>query len=140
MGFTSITTYSYRNLHDQKVPLKARRIFLVGENGQGKSNFLEAVYLLSYGSSFRTRRENELITHGKREMALNGRYIRPEEDDVEGTVAFKLGRDTDGDVRPDHLRGPRKKALSLTESGSRTANSSSRIYRPSYSAMTISTL
>lgn len=91
MGFTSIRTYSYRNLHDQKVPLKARRIFLVGENGQGKSNFLEAVYLLSYGSSFRTRRDNELITHGKREMALNGRYIRPEEDDVEGTVAFKFG-------------------------------------------------
>lgn len=94
MGFTSIRTYSYRNLHDQKVPLKARRIFLVGENGQGKSNFLEAVYLLSYGSSFRTRRDNELITHGKREMALNGRYIRPEEDDVEGTVAFKFGRST----------------------------------------------
>jgi DNA replication and repair protein RecF len=96
MGFTSITTYSYRNLHDQKVPLKARRIFLVGENGQGKSNFLEAVYLLSYGSSFRTRRENELISHGKREMALNGRYIRPEEENVEGTVAFKLGCNTGG--------------------------------------------
>ncbi len=90
MAFTSITSYSYRNLQDQKVALNARRIFLVGENGQGKSNFLEAVYLLSYGSSFRTKRENELITRGKREMALNGRYIRPEEDDVEGTVAFKL--------------------------------------------------
>jgi DNA replication and repair protein RecF len=74
------------------VPLKARRIFLVGENGQGKSNFLEAVYLLSYGSSFRTSRENELITHGKREMALNGRYARPEENYIEGSVAFKLGR------------------------------------------------
>lgn len=92
MGFTSITTYSYRNLQNQRVPLKARRIFLVGENGQGKSNFLEAVYLLSYGSSFRTNRENELISHGRREMALNGRYARPEEDYIEGTVAFKLGR------------------------------------------------
>src|SRR6056297_55472 len=92
MGFTSISTYSYRNLQNQRVPLKARRIFLVGENGQGKSNFLEAVYLLSYGSSFRTTRENELITHGTREMALNGRYARPEEDYIEGSVAFKLGR------------------------------------------------
>jgi|GEM_PF-33140 len=91
MGFTSIATYSYRNLQDQRVPLKARRIFLVGENGQGKSNFLEAVYLLSYGSSFRTKRDNELITHGKKEMALHGRYIRPEEDDIEGTIALKLG-------------------------------------------------
>ncbi|MCF7916004.1 MAG: hypothetical protein K9L66_12620, partial [Spirochaetaceae bacterium] len=92
MGFTSISTYSYRNLQNQRVPLQARRIFLVGENGQGKSNFLEAVYLLSYGSSFRTTRENELISHGTREMALNGRYARPEEDYIEGSVAFKLGR------------------------------------------------
>ena len=92
MGFTSISTYSYRNLQNQRVSLKARRIFLVGENGQGKSNFLEAVYLLSYGSSFRTNRENELITHGTREMALNGRYARPEEDYIEGSVAFKLSR------------------------------------------------
>src|SRR6056297_3613362 len=92
MGFTSISTYSYRNLQNQRVSLRARRIFLVGENGQGKSNFLEAVYLLSYGSSFRTNRENELISHGRREMALNGRYARPEEDYIEGTVAFKLGR------------------------------------------------
>ncbi|MFW5727290.1 MAG: DNA replication/repair protein RecF [Spirochaetia bacterium] len=96
MAFTSITSYSYRNLQDQKVALNARRIFLVGENGQGKSNFLEAVYLLSYGSSFRTKRESELITRGKREMALNGRYIRPEEDDVEGTVAFKLATGSNG--------------------------------------------
>lgn len=94
MGFTSISTYSYRNLQDQRVHLDARRIFLVGENGQGKSNFLEAVYLLSYGSSFRTKRDNELITHGKKEMALHGRYIRPEEDDIEGTISLKLGGDT----------------------------------------------
>src|SRR6056297_2535566 len=103
MAFTSITTYSYRNLQDQKVPLNVRRIFLVGENGQGKSNFLEAVYLLSYGSSFRTKRESELITRGKREMALNGRYIRPEEDDVEGTVAFKLS--TSGSAPADGVAG-----------------------------------
>lgn len=90
MAFQSITTYSYRNLKDQKVHLDAARIFLVGENGQGKSNFLESVYLLSYGSSFRTKTDRELITFGKKEMALHGTYLRPEEDDLAGTIALKL--------------------------------------------------
>src|SRR6056297_101754 len=124
MGFTSISTYSYRNLQNQRVSLKARRIFLVGENGQGKSNFLEAVYLLSYGSSFRTNRENELITHGTREMALNGRYARPEEDYIEGSVAFKLSRAG----RPNQTLGAVGEAGSSTpapaaENQARTASS-----------------
>jgi DNA replication and repair protein RecF len=90
MAFQSITTYSYRNLKDQKVFLDSPRIFLVGENGQGKSNFLESVYLLSYGSSFRTKTDRELIAFGKKEMALHGSYLRPEEDDLAGSIALKL--------------------------------------------------
>lgn len=94
MPYTSLSTYQYRNLKDQEVSLEDPRIFLVGENGQGKSNFLEAVYLLSYGSSFRTRSDNELIAHGRREMSLHGRYRREEEDSIPGTVALRLsGRD-----------------------------------------------
>ncbi|HDQ15394.1 MAG TPA: DNA replication/repair protein RecF [Sediminispirochaeta sp.] len=90
MAFTSITSYGYRNLQDQKIPLEGSRIFLVGENGQGKSNFLEAVYLLSYGSSFRTNRDRELITMGKKEMALHGSFVRPEDDELAGTVALNI--------------------------------------------------
>ncbi len=90
MAFQSITTYSYRNLQDQKVPLNATRIFLVGENGQGKSNFLESVYLLSYGSSFRTKIDRELITFGKKEMSLHASYLRPEDDELAGSVALKI--------------------------------------------------
>jgi len=34
---------------------------LIGQNGQGKTNLLEAVYFLAAGKSFRTRTERELI-------------------------------------------------------------------------------
>ncbi len=47
---------------------------MVGENGQGKSNFLESLYLLSYGASFRTRRDSELCRLGEREMAIDGQF------------------------------------------------------------------
>jgi len=90
MAFRSIKTYSYRNLEDQKVEIDASRIFLVGENGQGKSNFLEAVYLLSYGNSFRTTRLKEIICNGNSEMALHGSFIRPEEENIAGTISLKM--------------------------------------------------
>ena len=72
MGFRYLKTYNYRNLKDSKISLSANTIYLVGENGQGKTNFLEAVYLLCFGSAFRTRTDKMLITHGKEEMSVIG--------------------------------------------------------------------
>ena len=37
---------------------------ITGENAQGKTNLLEAVYLLTGGKSFRTRFDKELIGFG----------------------------------------------------------------------------
>ena len=79
MGFTSLKTFDFRNLENQTVELNNKEIFLTGENGQGKSNFLEAVYILSYGSSFRTRQENLIIKHNSKEMTLYGEYARQNE-------------------------------------------------------------
>jgi len=90
MAFVSVKTYSYRNLIDQKVELDASRIFLIGANGQGKSNFLESIYLLSYGNSFRTNRIKEVVQHGQPEMALHGSFFRPEEEDIGGTISFRI--------------------------------------------------
>lgn len=53
MPFSYARFVSFRNLEDSEVDTKAERIFLIGENGQGKTNFLEALYYLCYGSSFR---------------------------------------------------------------------------------------
>ncbi len=90
MGYSSLSTYQYRNLKDQEVSLDAPSIFLVGENGQGKSNFLEVIYLLSYGSSFRTKSDSELVTHGRKEMSVHGAYVREEEDSLPGTVSVRI--------------------------------------------------
>lgn len=62
--FTEVQTYSFRNLTDTLVNTKASEVCLVGKNGQGKSNFLEAVYFLSYATSFRTTKDVEMIQNG----------------------------------------------------------------------------
>ncbi len=73
MSFQSVRLYNYRNLANATVSTDASEVFLVGENGQGKSNFLEAVYVLCYGSSFRTRTDGLLPRQGTTECSLAGR-------------------------------------------------------------------
>jgi DNA replication and repair protein RecF len=73
MPFISLRLSSFRNLEDGEVETDADRVFLVGENGQGKTNFLEALYYLSYGTSFRGPVDAEAARRGSSFFALSGR-------------------------------------------------------------------
>jgi DNA replication and repair protein RecF len=72
MFYRAVRTASFRNLLDDEIETSARDVFLVGENGQGKSNFLEALYFCSYGSSFRSVRDGELIRIGEKSCSVSG--------------------------------------------------------------------
>jgi DNA replication and repair protein RecF len=72
MPFERIRLSSFRNLADGDVETSAERVFLVGENGQGKTNFLEALYYLSYGSSFRGPVDAEAVRIGSTAFSLVG--------------------------------------------------------------------
>lgn len=64
MIITKVEAHSFRNIiHDQFEPSRQLN-FLVGANAQGKTNWLEAIHLLAYASSFRTTRLSEVLTHG----------------------------------------------------------------------------
>ena len=60
---------AFRNLADAVVATHAKNVFLIGENGQGKSNFLEALYFCAYASSFRGARDSEIIQIGKKDFS-----------------------------------------------------------------------
>ena len=66
MSFASLKTVAFRNLADEEIDLRGKDVFLVGENGQGKSNFLEALYFCSYASSFRRVKDKDLIQTGEK--------------------------------------------------------------------------
>ena len=74
MGFGQLRFFNFRNLKDRELGLGAREVFLVGQNGQGKTNLLEAVHLLSLGSSFREKRDAALIRDPALAMGLHGIY------------------------------------------------------------------
>ncbi len=64
----------FRNLKKQKVYLHPRFNLLVGRNGQGKTNFLEAVGYLGTLKSFRSANRFEMIEHGADMCRVAGRF------------------------------------------------------------------
>ena len=75
MGFHSVSFKSFRNLKEQKLDLSRKNIFLIGQNGQGKTNFLELIYYLCYAASFRTKNERVLIQEGKDYFSLSAEFL-----------------------------------------------------------------
>ena len=73
MAFLSLRTASFRNLADAETDTSAKDIFLIGENGQGKTNFLEALYFCSYASSFRGVKDSELVRIGETDFSARAR-------------------------------------------------------------------
>lgn len=70
----TVRTYGFRNLADDSWDLSGKEIFFTGKNGQGKTNFLESIYLLCSGSSFRTRHIEQLCQHGRTQTGVNGLF------------------------------------------------------------------
>jgi DNA replication and repair protein RecF len=55
----------FRNLGVQDLELPAEGVALIGDNAQGKSNFLEAIYYLETFRSFRGARDEQLVGFGE---------------------------------------------------------------------------
>ncbi len=70
MRVTRIRAADFRNLPFADVDTDAPRVFLLGENGQGKTNLLEAAALVSAFRSFRTTEISPLIRMGCTESRL----------------------------------------------------------------------
>ncbi|MFM7087031.1 MAG: DNA replication/repair protein RecF [Cyanobium sp.] len=56
--------HSFRNIAALELKLAAPRLLVIGENGQGKSNLLESVELLTSLRSHRCGSDRDLIRHG----------------------------------------------------------------------------
>lgn len=72
MQLLKLRVYHYRNLEEQEIHFSSGTNLFSGLNGQGKTNLLEAIYILGYGRSFRTSKPKESIRHGEAECAIEG--------------------------------------------------------------------
>lgn len=65
MELTSVTIRNFRNLASVDVEIPPSGVVIIGDNGQGKTNFLEAIYYLVLFRSFRGARDRDLVRFGE---------------------------------------------------------------------------
>lgn len=56
---------NFRNYEDLAIEFDRRVNLITGQNAQGKTNMIEALYMSSMGRSFRTNHDNEMIRFGE---------------------------------------------------------------------------
>ena len=65
MIITGLKFENFRNLENNHISFGDKMNVIVGDNGQGKTNLLEAIYYVSLGKSFRTTHDTEIIRFGE---------------------------------------------------------------------------
>ena len=78
MIFERLRLVNFRNYRDVVVSFSPRVNVFVGENGQGKTNLLEALFLLSQGDSFRYSDNTTLINSDCSEAIIQARVVQNE--------------------------------------------------------------
>jgi DNA replication and repair protein RecF len=99
----------FRNLTDVDVELGPRFNVIAGDNGQGKTNLLEAIYVLATSKSFRSSRMVEVISFGAQLASVRARVV---EDGIARTqsVGIRAGARL---VRVDDKRPPTLSAYAV---------------------------
>jgi len=90
MFFSSLRTLSFRNLINAETETGAKDVFLVGENGQGKTNFLEALYFCAYASSFRAVRDSEIAQSNEKDFSASVKLNQSVNNEI--LVKFEKGK------------------------------------------------
>lgn len=95
MSLSRISVTGVRNLQPVTIAPSPRINILYGDNGSGKTSFLEAIHLLGMARSFRSTRLNPVISHDLTSCTVFGQV------QLDATRASALGvsRDRSGDIR-----------------------------------------
>ncbi|MDW8291140.1 MAG: DNA replication/repair protein RecF [Armatimonadota bacterium] len=86
MRLLSLQLQNFRNYESLHLEPDAGLNLITGENAQGKTNLLEAIYLLATGRALRAGKEEELIRWGAEEASVRAHIYREQSPDVQVEV------------------------------------------------------
>ena len=79
MILRSIDILNYKNIREAHLSFSENINCFVGLNGQGKTNLLDAIYLLSFTKSAFTQQDSACITYGEQLAMVKGTYSNQEQ-------------------------------------------------------------
>ena len=87
MWIKELKLNNFRNYENKKINFEENINIFYGENAQGKTNIIEAIFLGSMGKSFRTNNEKELIKFNKNNFFIE---INFKKSDRDGNIKIEL--------------------------------------------------
>lgn len=93
MRLNSLRLINFRNYESLYLNFEKNINLLVGKNGQGKTNIVEAIYMLSFGKSFRTNKDKEVIKFGCENLYVGGNYLKSSSN---GLIEVVIGKNKKG--------------------------------------------
>lgn len=87
MWIKKIKINNFRNYKKEEINLKENINIFYGENAQGKTNIIEAIFLCSLGKSFRAKKDIEMIKLNEENAIIEIEY---EKSDREGKIKIQL--------------------------------------------------
>lgn len=87
MYIKNIKLKNFRNYEKQDIILDKNFNIFYGNNGEGKTNILEAIFLCGLGKSFRTKKDKELIQFEKQNAFIE---IDFEKSDRTGNIKLEI--------------------------------------------------
>ncbi len=85
MYLKKLILQNFRNYSRLDVDFNQEHNLIIGENGQGKTNILESIYLLGMMKSFRPVLDKDLIRQGENSYFLQGLFL---ENDFESSISI----------------------------------------------------
>ena len=95
MKLRELNILNWKNIREAEMQFSDKLNCIVGLNGQGKTNILDAVYLLSFTKSAFNATDSQNILHDEAACFVQGRYIdeaRPEAEDTVISCGIKRGQ------------------------------------------------
>lgn len=80
MYFTNVELKNFRNYKEENVKFHPKVNIIWGNNGQGKTNLLESLYIMSLGKSFRTNKDTDMIGFCQEFCSAKSTFIKDEID------------------------------------------------------------
>lgn len=91
MQLNTLAITNFKNIPDARLEFSGKMNCLLGDNGMGKSNLLDAIYCLSFCKSFSGQTDMQLIRPGETFATLRGSYMRKNAPE-ELTMGLQQGR------------------------------------------------
>ena len=91
MILKNISILNFKNIREATLDLSPNMNCFIGRNGEGKTNFLDAVYYLSFCRSSFNPIDSQVITHDQEFFVIDGVYENEAGDDIDIYCGMKRG-------------------------------------------------